>query len=225
MVVDDERLQPVEFARLAEEIFAADGVEETAEQVVALAAAEIEVDHVGLALLRSKRAVETIAATSEIPALVARLRSRGPYRDARWRRQALVVDLRWDQRWPEWAAEAVQHGVRNLLAVELLEDGRRVGVLSIFSSQHRQFSEEDISFAHIFARHAALALQAADRDAYLQVALDGRKLIGQAQGILMERFAMTDAQAFALLRRLSQEQNRKLRDVAREMVRTRRLPG
>jgi AmiR/NasT family two-component response regulator len=76
----------------------------------------------------------------------------------------------------------------------------------------------------IFARHAALALSGAMNEAELNVALDSRKLVGQAQGILMERYGLDEARAFAVLRRYSQDHNLKLRRVAEYLVSHRRLP-
>jgi AmiR/NasT family two-component response regulator len=76
----------------------------------------------------------------------------------------------------------------------------------------------------IFARHAALALSRAWNEAGLDTALDTRKLIGQAQGILMERHDLDEARAFEVLRRYSQDHNTKLRDVAAHLIETRRLP-
>lgn len=221
-----ERSDPAaaKFARLAEEVFAAEGPTETAEQVVALAAAEIDAEHVGLHLFEGK-SITTVASTSSVPAAAAQLGEPGPYRDGQWGRQALLVDLQWDQRWPQWCRSVAAFGPRHLLAVELVEDGQRVGVLSLFAEHEEDFSDEDIAFAHVFARHSALALQAADRDAHLKVALDGRKLIGQAQGILMERYGLDDAQAFSVLRRISQNHNIKLRHIAHTLVQTRQLPG
>jgi hypothetical protein len=60
--------------------------------------------------------------------------------------------------------------------------------------------------------------------ANLAAAVDARKLIGQAQGILMERFALDADQAFAVLRRCSQHLNIKLRDIAQQLINTRKLP-
>lgn len=211
-----------EFARLAEEVFAAGNPLETAGQVVSLAAAEIEVSHVGLQMVRGNE-ITTVAATTDIPVAVADLRCDGPYHDEAWRRH-LSVDLQWDQRWPEWTRAAAQLGPVHVVMVELTDEGRRVGMLTFLADEGQHFSDDDLAFAHIFGRHAALAIQTADQRAHLEVALDGRKLIGQAQGILMERYDLTDAQAFALLRRLSQNHNIKLRDIADSLVRTRRLP-
>ena len=77
----------------------------------------------------------------------------------------------------------------------------------------------------MLARHAALALGKVQDSEHLLRAMDSRKLIGQAQGILMERFQLDDDGAFAVLRRYSQDKNLKLHDVARLVVDTRRLPG
>lgn len=214
------RVSAATLAKLAEEIFAAGTVTETAGQVVAVAAAEIEVDHVGIVLL-SRAGIETVAATSIVPDRLAQLPLRGPYHDPSWKHQALVVDLEHDQRWPEWSAAARRLGQRHLLAIELTAEGRRTGVLAFLTEKPREFSDDDVAFAHIFGRHAALALEAAHYRKHMQIALDGRKLIGQAQGILMERYQLDDQQAFALLQRLSQTSNRKLREIAAELVTTR----
>lgn len=56
-------------------------------------------------------------------------------------------------------------------------------------------------------------------------AVDARKLVGQAMGILMERFDLDGDRAFQVLRRFSQDNNRKLRDVAQELINTRKLPA
>jgi AmiR/NasT family two-component response regulator len=55
-------------------------------------------------------------------------------------------------------------------------------------------------------------------------AVDARKLVGQAMGILMERFDVGDDRAFAILKRYSQDTNTKLRDVAQHLIDTRKLP-
>jgi AmiR/NasT family two-component response regulator len=76
----------------------------------------------------------------------------------------------------------------------------------------------------VLARHAAIALQGAMDSANLVRALDSRKVIGMAEGILIERLGLDDQQAFNVLRRYSQDRNMKLRDVAQVVVDTHRLP-
>ena len=58
----------------------------------------------------------------------------------------------------------------------------------------------------------------------MAAAVDARKLIGQAMGILMERFDVDDNRAFAILKRYSQDTNTKLRDVSEQLINTRKLP-
>ena len=82
---------------------------------------------------------------------------------------------------------------------------------------------KDLAIAQVIADHAAVAVANARTESTLWQAIEARKLIGQAQGILMERFDLTDEQAFAVLRRYSQDSNIKLRDVAQRLISTRNL--
>lgn len=70
----------------------------------------------------------------------------------------------------------------------------------------------------IVAQHASVVLAAVASEAQLQLALSSRDVISQAKGILMERFRITGLQAFSLLTQISQEQNIKLIDIARQLV-------
>ncbi len=81
-----------------------------------------------------------------------------------------------------------------------------------------------VAIAHILARHASVAVATARHEKQLVAAVDARKLVGQAMGILMERFDVDGDRAFAILERYSQDTNRKLRDVAQELIDTRKLP-
>jgi ANTAR domain-containing protein len=103
--------------------------------------------------------------------------------------------------------------------------GRRLGSINIYCAQRRTFTDDDIAFANIFARHAAIALAESLHEASLHIALDSRKLIGQAQGILMERHDLDATQAFEVLRRYSEVHNIKLRYVAEHLIAAHRLPS
>jgi GAF domain-containing protein len=150
----------------------------------------------------------------------------GPCYDSSWPGQTLTVsDLAEDERWPTWAAEAGALGVASLLASALTtREGRRIGCIIAYWTHHRCFTPDDIAFMAIFARHAALALTKSWTEAGLNTALDTRKLIGQAQGLLMERYDLDEARAFEVPRRYSQHHNIKLRDVAAHLIETRQLP-
>ena len=83
----------------------------------------------------------------------------------------------------------------------------------------------DRAVAEEVAVHARIALAAWDTADDLALGLASRSVIGQAQGILMERFSLDADRAFQVLRRYSQDGNVKLVEVARRVVQTGALPG
>ncbi|KDP91807.1 MULTISPECIES: ANTAR domain-containing protein [Clavibacter] len=82
----------------------------------------------------------------------------------------------------------------------------------------------DSAVAEEVAVHARIALAAWDAADDLALGLASRSVIGQAQGILMERFSLDADRAFQVLRRYSQDGNVKLVEVARRVVETGALP-
>ncbi len=133
--------------------------------------------------------------------------------------------------WPAFARAAVDAGVRSSLSVHVAA-GQTPGALNCYAAYPRAFGATDRAKAVMLAVLAGLALSAAEarqaedlRVANLEAALVSRNLIGQAQGILMERERITADQAFDILRRASQHLNVKLRDVAQRLVDTGEGPG
>ncbi len=104
-------------------------------------------------------------------------------------------------------------------------EGHRIGSINAYWTRPRDFTRDDIAFTAIFSRHATPALVHSWNIAGLNVALDTRRLIGQAQGVLMERYDHDEARAFEVLRRYSQDHNIKLHDVAAHLIATRQLPS
>jgi GAF domain-containing protein len=218
-----------EFARLAEELQAAPTPAATADEIISYVLSELDANHAGITLIRSGRRLETVAGTDPLVERADRLQyelDEGPCRDSSWHSQTLFArDLASDPRWPRWAPKVSALGVSSVLAAELttVED-RRIGAINVYWTQPRELTADDAAYANLFARHAALALATAFNEAGLNVALDSRKLIGQAQGMLMERYDLDQARAFEVLRRYSQDHNMKLRQVAEHLITTRRLP-
>ncbi len=138
-----------------------------------------------------------------------------------------VPDLLDDDRWPRFSPEAARLGIRSALAYRLSVKGETVGALQLYAHLPAAFSAIDRAQGLVFATYAGLALAQASAQAAeesrienLYAALSSREIIGQAQGILMERERITADQAFQLLRHSSQHLNRKLRAVAQEIVDT-----
>lgn len=217
------------FAALAAELHEATDVQVTAEQVVDHALAELDATYGGITLLTPGPRLETVAPSSPIVSDLDGLQTElgeGICFESDWPGELLSSEnLIGDHRWPAWAPKAAALGIASFLAVELAAvDGRRIGALNLYWTSPRRFTAEDVAFAQIFAQHAAVALSNVITRDQLRVALDARKRIGQAQGMLMERFGLDEQQAFLLLRRYSQDHNIKLRVIADRLVETGLLP-
>lgn len=218
------------FAELALELHNSPNMGETVEAVVQFALQALRCSYAGVALAARGRRPEVAAVTDPVVADVYRLQiasGHGPLVTALAEQTTVLIrDTSADGRWPEWAAKVAGLGVRSVLDVPLATGGRisTVGALGLYSDLPDAFSADDEAIAHILARHASIAVATARHEETMAQAVDARKLVGQAMGILMERFDLDDAAAFAILRRYSQDNNVKLRDVAQYLIDTRKLP-
>ena len=129
-------------------------------------------------------------------------------------------DLRAERRWPRFAEAAIERGVFSVLSFQLYSHRSGRGALNLFGRDPRTFSVEAEAIGAMLATHAANALVAADRQNQFDSALASRDVIGQAKGVLMERFGVDAVQAFDLLSTLSQNSNTPLRQVAAQVVET-----
>lgn len=107
-----------------------------------------------------------------------------------------------------------------MLAIQLYVTGRDLGALNLHSTHGDAFGNESEQIGLLFAAHAAVALADVQTDEHLHTALTHRDVVGQAKGILMERYKITAPAAFALLAKTSQDTNTKLYDVADVLTQT-----
>jgi GAF domain-containing protein len=135
------------------------------------------------------------------------------------------ADLEVDDRWPGFASAAADIGVRSMLAVQLYVEGDNLGALNMYAGAPGAFTPDDETVALLLAAHAAVAIQGSRNEHNLQRALDHRDVIGQAKGILMERYKVDHLTAFHLLNIASQRTNRKLYDVAEDLAATGEVPS
>ncbi|MHB8449991.1 MAG: GAF and ANTAR domain-containing protein [Mycobacteriales bacterium] len=224
----------VGFSQMARVLFAADSVEETLARVVSLAVATIEgCDFAGIFLVRGDSIITPVH-TDPIVAEVDALQhgtGEGPCLDAISEGMTFYAeDLADDPRWASFGPEASARGMRSLVAFPLFSNGT-AGALNLYATYPRAFGVLDRARGVLLAALAGLAFSSARthedeerRAAHLHAALDTREVIGQAQGILMERERITADQAFDVLRRASQHLNRKLREVAQSLVDTGERP-
>ena len=139
--------------------------------------------------------------------------------------------MRRERRWPDYAKHVSAHGVGSSLSIPLPFQGVTIGALNNYAATAGAFGQPDIAVGQEIAASVALAVGNADMIARtdddlagMRAAMAGRAIIEQAKGILMERWKITEDQAFTELSRASQNTNIKLRDVADELVRTGALP-
>ena len=137
----------------------------------------------------------------------------------------VVTDLAEEYRWGSYPAHAMGHRVRSSLSLPLAINGHTRGAFNLYAAKPGAFGPDQRHRAQIFASQASAALTVVVRQAeqtqltaQLREALATRAVIDQALGILMAREHTDYDGAFALLRETSQHQNRKLRDVAHEIV-------
>lgn len=184
-------------------------------------------DDGSISVVLGREKVTSQAASSELPAVVDRLQEstgQGPCLDAAYEHETVrVSDMASERRWPLFAGRAAEAGAAGMLACQLYVDGDDLGALNLFSRTAGAFDDESEHVALMFAAHAAVAYAAAQQRERSDRSVATRQLIGRAEGILMERHRVTAAQAFAMLVRVSQHRNVKLREVADELVHSGRL--
>lgn len=127
-------------------------------------------------------------------------------------------DFREETRWPAYSAEAVKLGVLSGLSFKLYTADRTAGALNVFGYAPRAWSDEELLTGNVLSAHAAAAILAHTQGEQLTSAVASRDRIGQAKGIIMERFGVDDVRAFDMLRKLSQEGNTALVEVAERVI-------
>jgi GAF domain-containing protein len=130
-------------------------------------------------------------------------------------------DFRNEPRFPHYAPKVVELGLLSAMSFKLYTADRTAGALNLFGFEPRLWDSEAETIGTVLAAHAAAAILASRAGDQLQSALSTRDRIGQAKGIIMERFRIDDVRAFEMLRQLSQETNTKLIEVAQRVIDTR----
>jgi GAF domain-containing protein len=183
------------------------------------------VDVAGVLLVGKGESFETLAPTSDLLFQIDQLQMKyleGPCLQAALNETVVRTDdFREDLTWPNYSPEVVKLGIRSGLSFKLYTADRTAGALNLFGFTPDVWDGEAETIGMVLAAHAAAAIMASRQGDQLQSALTTRDRIGQAKGIIMERFDVDDVQAFAMLRQLSQDSNVKLVDVAQQVVDTR----
>jgi GAF domain-containing protein len=201
-------------------------VDDVLADVTAAAKELIEgVDVAGVLLVGKANSFETLASTSDLMFKLDELQMRygeGPCVEAALDETVVRTDdFRNEPRFPNYAPQVVKLGVLSALSFKLYTADRTAGALNLFGFKPRLWDVEAETTGMVLAAHAAAAILASRQGDQLQSALSTRDRIGQAKGIIMERFGVDDVRAFGMLRQLSQDTNMKLIDVAQRVIDTR----
>ena len=177
-----------------------------------------------ITVAEQRKSARSAAASSERARLFDVFQSetrQGPCLDALFEQQTLRVnDLATEERWPDLSARVQELGARSMVCFQLFVTGNTLGSLNVLATEPGAFSDESERVGLLFAAHAAIALADAQELEDVRSALANRDVIGQAKGILMERFKITPDEAFRLLAKASQQTNRKLYVIAADLAHT-----
>jgi GAF domain-containing protein len=144
----------------------------------------------------------------------------GPCLSAAWEHHIIRInDIALEDRWPAYCRDVVDETpIRSVMSFQLFADHQSMGALSFYAEQPDVFDDEAAELGVILATHTALAWKMLRRDEQFRSALASRDIIGQAKGMIMERFKIDAVHAFELLKQLSQNSNTPLVVVARQLV-------
>jgi GAF domain-containing protein len=212
------------------ELARATAVPRTLEQILTdVTAAAVDLipgaDVAGVLLVKKGGEFESLAETDGLAARLDKLQhdfGEGPCAQAALE-QTIVRsdDLRKEPRWPRYAPAAIGLGVLSGLSFKLYTADRTAGALSLFGFRAGVWDTDAETTGAVLAAHAAAAILARRHAEQLQSALSTRDRIGQAKGVIMERYGVDDVRAFEMLRLISQESQTKVAEVAQRVLDTR----
>jgi GAF domain-containing protein len=229
-MTDSQPLEPADaFARLGQMKLGETDLKGVLDEVARLAKRTIPgADEVSVTLISDKDA-QTATYTGQLALTLDEWqygRGYGPCIDASAAPTTLSLpDMTVEDRWPDWAARALEAGAHSSLSIGLPIHEQISGALNVYARKPGAFDSDAVILGQTFAGYAAVALANAhlfDTQASLaqqmQAAMQSRAIIEQAKGIIMGSRRCTADEAFAILTKVSQDSNRKLRDVAAALV-------
>jgi GAF domain-containing protein len=179
--------------------------------------------YAGITVTTDRTRIDTPAASHVYPLILDEIQQRhqeGPCLASAWEKQTFhISDLEKDFRWPKYRKDALaETPIRSIMAFQLFIADRSMGALNVYAEEPGVFDDTTEEIGLIFATHSAVAWNSARRDEQLQRALTSRDMIGQAKGMIMERYNIGAIQAFDMLRKLSQDSNVPLARIAQELI-------
>jgi transcriptional regulator with GAF, ATPase, and Fis domain len=187
--------------------------------------------YAGVTVTTDNKTVDTPGASHPYAILLDAIQQRhrqGPCLTSAWQRRTIhVADLGRDFRWPRYRRDVLaETPIRSIMAFQLFIADTSMGALNVYAESPNAFNDDSEEIGLVLATHSALAWNSARRDEQFRRALASRDMIGQAKGMIMERYGIGAVQAFEVLKKLSQDSNVRLIQIAQELVDApKQLPG
>lgn len=176
----------------------------------------------GISITTRDGRIETVAPTDPLVGRADDLQfelQQGPCLDVLTDEPVVVVGaLAEDPRWPDFGPKAAALGFGCHVAFQFRAESHLRGAVNLYGAEPHAIDDESVRLGSMFAGQVAVAMGWARHDTNLNEALATRNTIGQAVGVVMERYHLDSDRAFAFLVRLSQTSNVKLREVAAAIV-------
>ncbi len=220
-----------ELAAAARTLQAEGDIQQMLDRAIALAVDLIDgCDYAGASIVHRKKPIDTPAASDQLVLRGHELQytlQEGPCLDAIWEQETVhSPDLAADGRWPRWGPQVIEQlGIRSMLSFRLYTSAETLGAYNLYSHQMDAFDEDDINARPDAGGPGCCGPRGNPA---------GRSTTNRgtdpdhhrpAQRNLMERFSLTADRAFVVLRRVSQNRNVKIHEVASHPVVTRVLPA
>jgi transcriptional regulator with GAF, ATPase, and Fis domain len=198
------------------------------ETLMAIATAAVQTvpgaEHACITMVRDRRELYSVAGTSDVVREIDRRQyecREGPCLDALWEEAVVRMDDdEAERRWPTFTREIRGLGVRAMCCFQLFTQRNTLGALNLYAAAPGSFDAESEDVGKLLASHASVALADAQKIEQLEQAISTRDTIGQAKGILMERYRVDSDAAFRLLVGASQRSHLKLHEVAARVAET-----
>jgi signal transduction protein with GAF and PtsI domain len=116
---------------------------------------------------------------------------------------------------------AKREGLCSLLSVPMMAKGKAIGVINCYTSREHIFSEEEIRILQAIADQAAIAIENTrlmEDFMNMKEALETRKLIERARGVLMKEFGIPEDKAYNMIHRKSMDTCRPIRSIAEAII-------
>lgn len=180
-----------------------------------------DVDYASITVQRADGSLETVAPTDpmicDLDAVQYELKEGPCYDAATTTSYVSAPDLQNDDRYPRFAATALEAGIRSQAGVRIFSSDGANAALNLYSRRTGSFSDFE-SLAALFAQQSARVIEYAQEIRALHEAASKRELVGRAVGISMERYGLSEPRAFALLTRLAHRHDIELSLVAQSVV-------